>query len=213
MSEQGHPQWASSYLHDDAGSMAAQSLSAAEEGGVPTTQRGEHGSNIWVVGARKARNRRAIIANDPHLSLGSPSTFYEVGIDVKSPGTRLTLYGVTFPGAPLIVQGTNGRVSWGSTVNPTDVTDVYQEQLTIAGGVPGGDHLPGQSGADADHPGDVPRQPGRQQHARMTSSRCRRRQAFPPATVVVPRRNNGPIISVTRHDGILRPVHGLQCHA
>ena len=35
----------------------------------------------------------------------------------------------------------------------------------------------------------------------------------PPATVVVPRRNNGPIISVSGTHGILRPVHGLQRHA
>ena len=51
-------------------------------------------------------------------------------------GERLTLYGVTFPGTPAVVHGTNGHVSWGSTVNPTDVTDIYQEQLTLAGGVP-----------------------------------------------------------------------------
>ena len=108
VSEQGPPQWASSYLHDDAGSMAAQSLSAAEEGGVPTTQRGEHGSNIWVVGPRKARNRRAIIANDPHLALGSPSTFYEVGIDVKSSGTRLRCSASRSPERPSSSKGRTG---------------------------------------------------------------------------------------------------------
>ena len=78
---------------------------------------------------KKSASGRPMVANDPHLSLPSPSIFYEVGIDVTAARTRLTLYGVSFPGAPAIVHGTNGHVSWGSTVNPTDVTDVYQEQL------------------------------------------------------------------------------------
>ncbi len=201
VSEQGHPQWASSYLHDDAGDMAAQSLSAAEEGGVPTTQRGENGSNTWVVGPRNARNRRAIIANDPHLSLGSPSTFYEVGIDVKSSSTRLNLYGVTFPGAPLIVQGTNGRVSWGSTVNPTDVTDVYQEQLTIASGVPVATTYQGNPEATQ----IIPETFRANQVGNSTQDdlfTVPPAAGVPAATVVVPRRNNGPLISVTGSTGL-----------
>ena len=88
-----------------------------------------------MVSGAKSASGRPMVASDPHLSLGSPPTFYEVGIDVG--GRRndaLTLYGVTFPGAPTIVHGTNGHVSWGSTVNPTDVTDVYQEQLALNDG-------------------------------------------------------------------------------
>ena len=131
-------------------------------------------------GSSPARSRRAagaMVASDPHLSLGSPATFYEVGVDVDARrGGDLTLYGVTFPGTPSVVHGTNGHVSWGSTVNPTDVTDIYAEQLTIQGGDPGRDHVPGRARADADHPGDVPHQPA-QRHGRTTS--CPRRPARP----------------------------------
>ena len=76
-----------------------------------------------------------MVASDPHLSHGSPPTFYEGDVNGRR-SERLTLYGVTFRACAGVVHGTNGHVSWGSTVNPTDVTDVYQEQLTIAGGVP-----------------------------------------------------------------------------
>ena len=30
----------------------------------------------------------------------------------------------------------NQHIAWGSTVNPTDVTDVFQESVVVAGGVP-----------------------------------------------------------------------------
>ena len=99
------------------------------------------------------------------------------------------------------MHGTNGHVSWGSTVNPTDVTDVYQEQLTIAGGVPvattyKGNLEPTQIIPEtfrANQPGNgtaddlvvVPPAAG-----------------VPAATVVVPRRNNGPLISVTGTTGL-----------
>ena len=73
-----------------------------------------------------------MVASDPHLALSSPSTFYELGLDAKD----LVLYGVTFPGLPSVVHGMNQHIAWGSTVNPTDVTDVFQESVVVAGGVP-----------------------------------------------------------------------------
>ena len=48
----------------------------------------------------------------------------------------LVLYGVTFPGAPSVVHGMNEHIAWGSTVNPTDVTDVYQETVVRRADVP-----------------------------------------------------------------------------
>ena len=143
-----------------------------------------------------------MVASDPHLSLGSPSTFYEVGVDVDGRRSeRLTLYGVTFPGSPGVVHGTNGHVSWGSTVNPTDVTDVYQEQLTIAGGVPvattyKGNLEPTQIIPEtfrANQPGN-----GTSDDLVVVPPAA----GVPPATIVVPRRNNGPLLSVTGTTGL-----------
>ena len=53
----------------------------------------------------------------------------------------------------------NQHIAWGSTVNPTDVTDVFQESVVVARRRPGGDDLQRCSQADADLPADLPRQP------------------------------------------------------
>ena len=82
-------------------------------------------SNLWAVAGRLTTTGNAMIANDPHLALRMPSTFYPIGIA----GQRLNAVGVGFPGAPLVVQGHNEHIAWGSTVNPMDVTDAYQEQV------------------------------------------------------------------------------------
>jgi penicillin amidase len=145
-----------------------------------------------------------MVASDPHLSLASPPTFYETGITVSdevSADQAVNLYGVTFPGTPAVVHGTNGHVSWGSTVNPTDVTDVYQEQLTIQGGIPvattyQGNQEPTQIIPEtyrANRPGN-----GTQDDTVVVPPSA----SVPPATIVVPRRNNGPLVSVSGSTGI-----------
>jgi penicillin amidase len=83
------------------------------------------GSNLWAVAGKLTTTGNSMIANDPHLSLQLPTTFYPIGIA----GQRINAVGVGFPGAPLVVQGHNENIAWGSTVNPMDVTDAYQEQV------------------------------------------------------------------------------------
>ncbi|HEX6084484.1 MAG TPA: penicillin acylase family protein [Thermoanaerobaculia bacterium] len=82
-------------------------------------------SNEWAIAASLSATGQPLVANDPHLALRMPSTFYPIVIT----GQRLNAAGVGFPGAPLVVQGHNERFAWGSTVNPMDVTDTYQEQV------------------------------------------------------------------------------------
>lgn len=82
-------------------------------------------SNEWAIAGKLSATGNAMIANDPHLALRMPSTFYPIGIS----GARINAIGVGFPGAPLVVQGHTARIAWGSTVNPMDVTDAYQEQV------------------------------------------------------------------------------------
>jgi penicillin amidase len=84
------------------------------------------GSNEWAISPAKSASGKALIANDPHLSLSQPANFYPISIRV--PG-RLNVAGMGFPGAPFVIQGQNERIAWGSTVHPMDVTDYYQEQL------------------------------------------------------------------------------------
>ena len=126
----GKPAWSSSFLGSATAAQAKgvqEKLDAAGIGLSPDT-----GSNVWVVSGSKSATGRPLVASDPHLSLPSPSTFYEVGIRARD----LVLYGVTFPGFPSVVHGMNEHIAWGSTVNPTDVTDVFQERVIVSGGLP-----------------------------------------------------------------------------
>jgi len=92
------------------------------------------GSNFWVIGPDLSKTGNALLANDPHLSLDYPSIFYEAHLMVTRDRVRgeMNVSGVTFPGIPAFPQGCNETVCWGSTVNPMDVTDVYEEKILVA---------------------------------------------------------------------------------
>jgi penicillin amidase len=83
------------------------------------------GSNQWAVAGRNTVNGRPLVANDPHLGLEQPSTFYPIHL---SHGDH-DVMGNSFAGAPFVVVGQTRRIAWGATVSPLDVTDVFQEQL------------------------------------------------------------------------------------
>ena len=158
------PSLSSSALRPEVGKAAREALEKLQAANLPTA-RSDQGSNVFVVSGKRSASGRPMVASDPHLSLSSPAVFYEVGVDVDGrPSERLSLYGVTFPGLPAVVHGTNGHVSWGSTVNPTDVTDIYQEQLTLAGGVPVATTYKGNLEPTQIIPRDVPGESARERH-------------------------------------------------
>ena len=82
-------------------------------------------SNEWAIAPRHSATGNALMANDPHLALRMPATFYPIALS----GARVQAAGVGFPGVPFVVQGNTPRIAWGSTVNPLDVTDAYSEQV------------------------------------------------------------------------------------
>jgi len=99
---------------------------------LPGDQRGN--SNNWVMGRNP--DGFSYLANDPHLSLYSPSIFLPVTMDVREMSgvaTDLHTGGVAFPGTPAIVIGRNGDLAWGETVVGYDVKDVYLETVTFDG--------------------------------------------------------------------------------
>ncbi len=95
--------------------------------------RGTVGSNQWAVDGSVTDTGNPIYANDPHLGLGSPSTFYELHVNTKDRGGNLNATGIGFAGAPGVVQGHNESIAWGSTTNPADVTDWYLEDMSTDG--------------------------------------------------------------------------------
>jgi penicillin amidase len=92
------------------------------------------GSNEWGVSGSVSTGGRPIIANDPHLSLNMPSTFYEWHLVVADDPVNgpMNVYGVGFAGTPGVILGQNSHITWGATTNPMDVSDVFSDTLLVA---------------------------------------------------------------------------------
>jgi penicillin amidase len=91
------------------------------------------GSNEWGVTGSASPGGRPIIANDPHLSLNAPSTFWEWRLVVKDDPEEgpMNVSGVGFPGAPSVILGQNEHITWGATTNAMDVSDVFRDELHV----------------------------------------------------------------------------------
>ncbi|MEJ2602753.1 MAG: penicillin acylase family protein, partial [Gammaproteobacteria bacterium] len=144
---------------------------------------GTIGSNEWGVTRALGANGRPIIANDPHLSLNTPSTFYPMGLE--APG--LNVFGSTFPGVAFAVLGHNKHVHWGATTNRMDVTDTFFELLIFdENGLPAATVFQGE-------PEPVELIP--ETYFVNNGGTLEQAAGVPPFTIIVPRRNNGPIIT------------------
>jgi penicillin amidase len=81
-------------------------------------------SNSWVLAGSRTVSGKPLLANDPHLGLELPSTWYLARID--APG--LSVAGATAPGVPFHVLGHNARIAWGFTNTGSDVQDLFVER-------------------------------------------------------------------------------------
>lgn len=81
-------------------------------------------SNNWVIGPQKSESGAALLANDPHLSLGAPAIWYLVHIETSD----RQWVGGTSPGMPMIVIGASDRVAWGLTTTSGDNEDLFEEK-------------------------------------------------------------------------------------
>lgn len=85
------------------------------------------GSNNWAIAASRSRHGGAMVANDMHLGLDVPTIWYRAMLEWPEPsvpGGRRRLVGVTLPGTPALVAGSNARVAWGFTNAQIDTSDV-----------------------------------------------------------------------------------------
>jgi penicillin amidase len=83
-------------------------------------------SNNWVLAGTLSSTGKPLLANDPHLQLSLPASWYLARIEL--PGR--VLVGATAPGVPLVVIGHNGHVAWGFTTSQADTQDLFIETLT-----------------------------------------------------------------------------------
>jgi penicillin G amidase len=106
----------------------ARTLAAAA--GVPSGA-----SNNWAVAGRLTTTGAALVANDMHLGQRVPPVWYHARLETRPgpEGAALDLNGVTLPGAPLLVAGSNGHVAWGFTNSYGEWIDVERVTCTAAG--------------------------------------------------------------------------------
>ncbi len=83
-----------------------------------------NGSNNWVVSGQKTESGVPLLANDPHLGLGTPSIWYETHLKADD----MNVSGVIFAGIPGIIVGHNEKIAWGVTNVGPDVQDLYIEK-------------------------------------------------------------------------------------
>jgi penicillin G amidase len=83
------------------------------------------GSNAWAVGPGQSASGSALLAGDPHLALGIPCLWYEVGLY----GGPYSVVGASLPGTPGVVIGHNEEIAWSVTAALTDVQDLYVERF------------------------------------------------------------------------------------
>lgn len=95
---------------------------------LPTVRR-DIGSNSFAVAAAHAADGHATLVNDMHLGLSVPDIWYRAQLDYPDPehsGQQITVTGVTLPGMPVVVAGSNGHVAWGFTNSYGDWVDLVQ---------------------------------------------------------------------------------------
>jgi penicillin amidase len=151
----------------------------------------DRGSNQFVISGQRSRTGLPILANDPHLQLTTPAIFYKN--QLSSPG--FNVIGDSIAGAPFVIIGHNDRIAWGLTTHFMDVTDVYQERI-----VPDPNSPSGLSTMYNGRPEPVQALPQTFRANTVGDGALDSLVVVPPggpvpaALLIVPRRNQGPII-------------------
>jgi len=163
------------------------------------------GSNWWVISGSKTVDGKPLIANDPHLSLTLPALWNEVHIVSTDPAfpTPMDTVGTAIVGTPNVLLGCTTKICWGQTVNPIDMTDTFSEAFRLnTYGLP--THTLHSGVAEpvvwifqsyfTNTVGDqIPNNVARNNSIGYTNG---------GVTVIVPRRNNGPVVSITGSTGL-----------
>ena len=148
-------------------------------------------SNLWAVSGALTADGRPLLANDPHLALPTPATFYPMGLELKGE----PVFGSSVAGTPGIIHGYNRWIAWGTTNNLVDVTDTFAEQV-----------VPDSAGRlFTVYQGRleplIPIPETFRANVGGTLVVIPAGGSIPAATLVVPRRDGGPIISLNPATG------------
>ncbi len=81
------------------------------------------GSNSFALAGTHTATGAALLASDPHLDLAVPNIWYRASIEWNEPAAT-HIVGVTLPGLPFVVIGSNGHIAWGLTDGYVDTGDL-----------------------------------------------------------------------------------------
>ncbi|QTL36590.1 penicillin acylase family protein [Pseudoalteromonas viridis] len=106
-----------------------------------------YGSNNWAVTGQHTKTGAAMLSDDMHLGLNAPAIWYRAQLNYDTDTNQpVQVTGVTLPGAPAVVVGSNNHIAWGFTNGYLDTADWIQldpqsdntwevtEQLKLPGG-------------------------------------------------------------------------------
>lgn len=91
---------------------------------------GAVGSNSFAVAGSLTPDGGALVANDMHLAIRVPNTWYRASLEWRGEdGEAQRVTGVTLPGMPPVVVGSNGFIAWGFTNSYGDLSDLVELSL------------------------------------------------------------------------------------
>jgi len=96
------------------------------DGDAAESEEAAPGSNNFAVAGTLTKDGRAIVADDMHLTLRAPNLWFRARMryaDARAPGGQVDVSGVTLPGIPAVVVGSNTHVAWGFTNSYGDWAD------------------------------------------------------------------------------------------
>jgi len=105
---------------------------------VPELQKVFPGSSAWAVSGRKTGHAPGLLGVDMHLSLTVPNIWYRAQVHIHGANSRPhSVYGLTFPGFPGFIVGSNERIAWGLSNTQGDWSDLLILAPCTAGTLPG----------------------------------------------------------------------------
>jgi penicillin G amidase len=82
------------------------------------------GSNNWAVSGAISTTQSAIVSNDMHLGIRVPNTWFKVRFKYNNNDLPADITGLSLPGTPNIIVGSNTKIAWGFTNSYGDWNDV-----------------------------------------------------------------------------------------
>ena len=144
----GYPAWGPTILQDtlptgtpparlvaatapDAPALAAASRGTAASSAprLSALDFGFRASNSWALAGSRTADGHPLLANDPHLALRAPSTWYLNALAWAAPDHAVA--GLSIPGAPGVVIGLNRDVAWAFTNAMVDDADFVVEGTNL----------------------------------------------------------------------------------